>query len=131
MSDVIKMTGRLLVFDKPDINRNIFPKGCEITFPEKVPVIRNFQFDRPDAVLGSATVTKDEKGLVCDVELTNFDRNVLHEYFGDELYIGGYYDQAKMGYKNGVKIINKARLVCIGTVFDPADVELKIVLKED
>lgn len=129
--DMIKMTGVLQCFDKPDANGYCFPKDCEITFPEKVPVVREFRHYDPTAVLGSATVIKDERGLVCDVCIfANIDRDTLREYFHDELFIGGYYTGIKTHSENGVQIVDKASLKAIGTTFSPADPELKMVVKE-
>ena len=129
--DIIKMTGRLLCFDKPDAIGCYFPKNCDITFPEKVPVVREFRHYDPTAVLGSATVTKDERGLVCDVCIfANIDRDTLREYFHDELFIGGYYTGIKTHSENGVQIVDKASLKAIGTTFGPVDPELKMVVKE-
>lgn len=96
MMDMIKMKGRLLLFDKPTSNRTLFPKDCEITFAEKVPVIWNFQFNDPGAVLGSGHAMRDEKGLICEVELTRSDTiiDTLREFDG-KLPIGGYYSYGK------------------------------------
>ena len=123
---MIKMKGRLLLFDTLDKTGLFFPQNCELTYPEKVPVIREFSYDDPDAVLGSATVSKDEKGLVCDVELINFDRDVLLRAFNDELYIGGYYDAVDSWYADDRRMITKAALLGISTVFAPAHEEMKM-----
>ena len=131
MNETIKMTGRLLVFDKVDKLGLLFPKDCEITFPEKVPVALYFHFMNPNEVVGNASVMKDERGLICDVELTNFDRDILHNTCNDELYIGGFYRQLKKHRANGVDIIDKVTLRGIGIILGPADDELKITLKED
>lgn len=135
MNDVIKMEGRLLLFDKPSMNGILFPKDCEITFPEKVPVVYEFQFDKPGAVIGNAIVTKDEKGLLCDVELTNFDRDVLRNYFFDKLFVGGYYHKVKLRlpekrFTDGVTIVDKATLAAISTTLTPADLASEIMVKE-
>ena len=39
MMDTTKMKGRLLLFDKHTSNKTLFPKNCEITYAEKIPVI--------------------------------------------------------------------------------------------
>ena len=130
MSNTIKMTGRLLIFDKVDNIGLLFPKDCKITYPERIPFIRDFATYDPTAVLGSAKVHEDERGLVCDVELTNFDRDVLKELH-DELPIGGYYNKVKQHGENGVQVIDSVNLVGISTTFGPADDELKIRVVED
>lgn len=131
MSKMVKMTGRLLLFDKIDKLGLIFPKDCELTYPEKCPVAWQFKFNEPTLVMGTASVTKDEKGLICDVELTNFDRDILHNVFHDESYIGGYYNKIKRHKENGATIIDKCNLVGIGITLGPADEEMKMVVKEE
>ena len=125
------MKGRLLLFDTLDKTGLFFPKNCELTYPEKVPVIREFSYDDPDAVLGSATVSKDEKGLVCNVELTNFDRDILRNEFNDEIYIGGYYDAVDSLYADDRRIITKAALLGVSTVFASAHEEMKMKVEKE
>lgn len=132
MSDVIKMQGRLLIFDKPSKTNIVFPRDCEISISsEKFPVVWEFNSGDPSALKGSASVTQDEKGLICDVWLTNFDRELLYDTFHDELYIGGYYNNIKCHVENGVTVIDKARLLSIGITLSPADDEIKMVVKEE
>lgn len=42
MNDAIKMTGRLLLFDKETYGRYIFPKDCEIAYAEKFLLFGSF-----------------------------------------------------------------------------------------
>lgn len=131
---MIKMSGRLLIFDKTDNISLRFPKECKLSYPEEVPFIHNFNYNDPGAVLGIARVTEDEKGLLCEVDLTNtsfIDRDILHNEFHDELCIGGYYINVKRHQENGATIIDEARLVSISTTFGPADDELRIRVMED
>ena len=64
--DPINMIGRLLIFDKPDKLDRLFPKDCKISFPEKVPVTYQFQMNDPAMLLGSADISRDERGLICN-----------------------------------------------------------------
>lgn len=133
MSDIIKMRGRLLLLDEVDLCNRKFSKDCEITIPEKVPVIRDFRFNDPGSVIGSAIVKKDERGYICEAEITNFDRDVLRESFHDRFYIGGYYDHVKLSHddETGVDVVTKATLRCVGTTLQPSDMDLKMVVVEE
>ena len=132
MSESIKMSGRLLIFDKPSVNGILFPKECEISFPEKCPIIYEFSTRDPNAILGNAYISKDERGLICDVILTNpvLDRSVLHDKFNNELSIGGYYVSVKQHCRYGIRVVDKASLKMVSVTSTPADDELKIVIKE-
>lgn len=132
MSDVIKMKGRLLLFDKPTSNRTLFPKDCEITYAEKVPVIWDFQFNDPGAVLGSGHVMRDEKGLVCEVEFIRSDTiiDILREFDG-VLPIGGYYSHVKSHQKDGLRVFESGCLTCIGVTLGPVDEEYRMRVVEE
>lgn len=121
MSDVVHMSGRLLLFDKVDRNGYIWPKDCTLEFPEKIPVAWDFKFTYPEEIHGFATVIKDDKGLICDVELYNCDY--------EELGVGGMYCGVDKHRKNEYLVIDKAKLCGIGIGIVPADDELKIFLK--
>ena len=132
MKDVITMKGRLLLFDKPNSNKTLFPKNCEITYAEKVPVVWEFQFNEPSAVLGSGHVTRDEKGLICKAEITPSDAivNILHKSDG-ELPIGGYYSGVKSHQENYLRIFDGGRLTCIGVTLSPVDEEYRMRIVEE
>ena len=63
----MKLEGRILLFDTVNKNRDIFPKDCEITIPEKLPL--TWQFHHQE-VIGMAEVIKDDLGLIAKVEIT-------------------------------------------------------------
>lgn len=132
MNDAIKMTGRLLLFDKETYGGYIFPKDCEITYAEKVPVIWDFRFNDPGSVMGSGHVMRDEKGLVYEAELTRTDAivDILREFDG-ELPIGGYYYGVKSHQKDGLRVFESGCLACIGVTLSPVDEEYRMrVVKE-
>ena len=56
-----------LLFDTVNKNRDIFPKDCEITIPEKLPL--TWQCHHQE-VIGMAEVIKDDLGLIAKVEIT-------------------------------------------------------------
>ena len=80
---MIKLEGRLLNLDSVDICGRKWAKDCKISFPDKVPVLDNFNYDRPP--LGSAEIIKDDCGLSCKVTLPDEFR------IQDEYYVGGCY----------------------------------------
>ena len=132
MIDTIKMKGRLLLFDKPTSNKTLFPKNCEIAYAEKIPVVWEFRFNDPGSVLGSGYVTMDEKGLICEAELTRTDAiiDILREFDG-ELPIGGYYSCVKSHHENRLRIFDCGRLTCIGITLEPVDEEYRMRVVEE
>ena len=131
MKDIITMKGRLLLFDKPTSNKTLFPKDCEIIYAEKVPVVWEFRFNAPGSVMGSGHVMRDEKGLVCEAELTRTDAivDILREFDG-ELPIGGYYYGVKSHQGNHLRIFDSGRLTCIGVTLSPVDEEYRMRVVE-
>lgn len=134
MSEHIKMHGRLLLFDV--IHRvnfiHMFPKDCEITYPEKVPFVYDFEFNNPDRVLGYATITKDEKGLICDAVINNvIDRDILRETFNNELPIGGFYNKTSHHQEEHIRVFDRLNLVAIGVTLGPVHEDYKLVLSEE
>ena len=132
MMDTIKMKGCLLLFDKPTSNRTLFPKDCEITYAEKIPVIWDFRFNDPGAVLGSGHVMRDEKGLICEAELTRSDViiDILREFDG-ELPIGGYYYEVKSHQEAELRVFESGCLTCIGVTLSLVDEEYRMRVVED
>ena len=132
MMDTIKMKGRLLLFDKPTSNRTLFPKSCEIAYAEKVPVIWDFRFNDPGSVMGSGHVMRDEKGLICEVELTRTDMivDILREFDG-VLPIGGYYSHVKSHQDDNLRVLESGYLRCIDVTLDPVDEEYRMRVVEE
>ena len=125
--DAIKMKGRLLLFDKPTLSKTLFPKNCEVIYPEKIPVIFEFRFGDPRAAFGSGCVMRDEKGLICEVELTRSDVliDILHEFNGD-IPIGGFYSHVKSHQENGLRVFESGCLRAIGVTLSPVDEEYRL-----
>ena len=109
-----------------------FLKNAKFHFQKKCPVIYEFSTRDPNAILGNAYISKDERGLICDVILTNpvLDRSVLHDKFNNELSIGGDYVSVKQHCRSGIRVVDKASLKMVSVTSTPADDELKIVIKE-
>lgn len=125
--ETIKMKGRLLLFDKPTSNKTLFPKNCEIAYPEKIPVIFEFRFGDPRAAFGSGCVMRDEKGLICEVEITpgNAVIDILSEFDG-EIPIGGFYSPVKSHQENGLRVFESGCLRAIGVTLSPVDEEYRM-----
>ena len=132
MMSTIKMKGRLLLFDKPTSNRTLFPKDCEITFAEKIPVIWDFRFNDPGSVMGFGHVMRNENGLICEVELTRSDAivDILREFDG-VLPIGGYYNGVKSHQEVGLRVFESGCLTCIGVTQYPVDEEYRMRVVEE
>ena len=132
MMDTIKMKGRLLLFDKPTSNRTLFPKDCEIVYAEKIPVIWDFRFNDPGSTMGFGHVMRDEKGLICEVDLNKSDViiDILREFNG-ELPIGGYYYGVKSHQETELRVFESGCLICIGVTLDPVDEEYRMGVVEE
>lgn len=118
---MFEATCNLLIFDKVDKNRNLFPKDMEIKMPEKVPVLSDAgRANRPDCVIGNASVRRNETGLETDVIFTSEKlEDSLKELIHDrKLYISGYYTTVKSHEKDGLRIIDSMRLASTFITFD-------------
>lgn len=131
MGENIKMKGRVILLDEVDNLGMKFSKDCELTYLEKVPIVHNFEFHKPDGVFGNAEVSKDEYGLVCDAVMTHPVINEILPETNNELPIGGYFRKVKEHYEDGVRVIDKAQLVSISITFGPASDKYKLVLVEE
>ena len=131
MKYIITMKGRLLLFDKATSNKTLFPKNCEITYAEQVPVVLEFRFNDPGSVIGSGHVMRDNRGLICEAEITPSDViiDILRELDG-ELPIGGYYSRVKSHQGNHLCIFDSGRLTCIGITLSPVDEEYRMRVVE-
>lgn len=122
----MKLQGRILLFDKVNLNRDIFPKDCKLTIPEKVPLTWNFDRNGP---IGVAEVTSDDIGLVATAETFSNDiRDVLTD---SKIGAGGYYTGVKKHEENGVIIIDEARLAAVGLVLEPVREEYSMELVKE
>ncbi len=120
---MVKMSGKLLIFDEQDKCGRVFPKNCNLTIPDKIPVTLKFSKE-PEAILGNASVVKKPDCVIADVEL----RALPSRKFSDELYVGGYYDKILKHEEDGVTVIDSARLCGMSIIpkEQSADLEMKI-----
>lgn len=117
---MIKLEGRVLLFDEINGLSNKFPKNCEIIIPEKVPLTWDFEHDKP---IGFATPIRDDKGIYATAETFS------NEYIGIEdiqdiltdgkIGVGGYYRINKMHKEGELDIIDEATLLDISLTLAP------------
>lgn len=120
----MKYEGRLLNLGTVDKCDRKFSEDCIIDFPDKVPVTFNFRSGL-GSVLGVAEVSRDEKGLGCNVVFH-------HESFTDgSYYVGGRYDHVRTHMEGSITVIDSCRLIEMSITLDPADENLKIVRCEE
>lgn len=124
---MLKGYARLMLFEETDKIAHRFSKDCNITYPEAVPVLWNFQRSSPGDVLGTAFIKRDEKGLTCDVKLPNAPLLLADEKLG----IGGFYCGIKTHDENGVTVIDKAILRAVSITLSPAHDEYRLFLYDD
>lgn len=117
---MIKFKGRLLNFDSVDACNRKWSKDCKITFPDKVPVMYNFEYGIPP--IGTAEISKDDEGLSCEATL---DCLILTR---DEYYVGGHYNDVKSHLEGSITVIDSCRLMSMSIIPEDqvADRNLKI-----
>lgn len=125
MSETIKMHGRLLLFDIVDECNWMIPKDCKIEYPEKVPFLNRItDYNNASAVVGNATIYKDDLGLVCDVN--------LYETLNDgNLHIGGIFRNSVFHGDNGIRVFDEINIYGIGIIYNPANEEYKLNVVEE
>lgn len=102
----MKIEGRLLLFDVENADGSRISSDCKIDIPEKVPIVKDLNTRDPNNCIGSASVSKDEKGLIFTGDIPdNFDTN---DYPG----CGGYYTDVT--YLNTTLV--SMQLKCVGLV---------------
>ena len=116
----MKLQGRILLFDKVNLNNDIFYASCNITIPEKVPLTWDFKQDK---IIGSAKATIDDIGITFISETLSNDMigvDDLRSIFENrKIGVGGFYTNVKYHKDGNFKIIDKARLFEIALVPDP------------
>lgn len=129
---MIKLEGRVLLFDVINQLSNKIPKDCKLTMPEKVPLTWNFEHDKP---IGFATPIRDDKGIYATAETFS------NEYIGIEdirdiltdgkIGVGGYYIINKRHNEGELDIIDEATLLEIGLTLAPVREEYYFKIVEE
>lgn len=113
----IKFIGRLLNLGTTDKCGRIWAENCKLEFPEKVPVIYNF--NKKNAMpIGRAEIFRDEKGLSCEVV---FDDPIINQFLmciGDpiDIYIGGEYMACKWDDDGEQIVVHECKLVSVSII---------------
>ena len=115
------LTGRLLSFDKKDLNDCIFPKNCEIFIPERVPLLMEYKRDDPSDLIGSAVVKRDDNGLICEIDVFRYDVDKIKSVFNNNVYVGGLYNHVESHMENDIRIIDSMNLQAVSITLLPAD----------
>ena len=130
---MIKLEGRILLFDTVNINMDIFPKNCKIDIPEKVPLTWDFNHEQ---VIGFTKVTKDDKGLIAKAE--TFSNEIigvedLSSIFEDGKFgVGGFYTNVKKHSDGSFIVVEEAKLREVALVIAPVNEEYSFeIVKED
>ena len=127
---MIRLEGRILLFDVVNSSCDKIPKNCDIYIPEIVPLCWNFDHT---FCIGRAKVAKDEIGLVCSAEIIDnpyiSEEGIRKLLDNSSFGAGGFYNNVKMHLENGMKIIEKASLREVSLTLAPVHKEyfLKIV----
>lgn len=130
---MIKLEGRILLFDTVNKNRDIIPKDCKITIPEKVPLEWDFQHEK---IIGIAEVIKDNLGLIAKAEIipnAHINEDGIKSIFENGKFgAGGFYNRVQKHSDGSFIIIDEATLRSIALVLAPVHEEyyLKIVEEE-
>lgn len=128
----MKLQGRILSFEKVNLNRDIFYKDCKLTIPEKVPLTWDFNLYKP---IGIAEVTVDNEGLIATAETFSNEELGVTDIRGiltdDQIGAGGHYTGVKRHEENGVIVIDEARLAAVGLVLAPVREEYLLKLVEE
>ena len=93
----MKIKGTLLKFNKIIAGYHIFPKGCKIHIPDKVPLIYDFNFDQ--VPYGMATVTRTDTGLEMVADICEGAAEIV-KAAAPLCGIGGFYTEVKFKEQN-------------------------------
>lgn len=126
----MKLEGRILLFDTVNKNRDIFPKDCKITIPEKIPLTWDFHYDQ---ILGIAEVIRDDLGLIAKAEIISNayikEEDLKSIFENGKIGAGGFYNRVKKHNDGSFIVVDEATLCSVALVLAPVHEEyyLKIV----
>lgn len=108
MSEVL-VKSNLLIFDKQDVNNNIFPKKCNITLPEKVPVY----IDDAYTLIGLITsYNVSDSKIEIQAKINGFEEDLLKKIITDgNVYIAGWYKVNASHTEDGATIMDDLELL--------------------
>lgn len=110
------LEGTILIFDTRYNDRYVFTKETKLSYPEKVPVAWNFEFNNPSLIVGTAEVHVSGNILIATITTTNpiFEQVMMDRTFA---WCGGHFTHCK-GHQSpfGDSIIDEAVLWGIGVL---------------
>ena len=127
------LEGRILLFDVVNKSGDVFTKDCKIDIPEAVPLTFDFN---PHKVIGSANVTRDDKGLFAKAETFSngfIGAEDLRSTFEDgKIGAGGFYNLIKIHNEGSIMEVDEAKLNEVALVLKPVNEEysFEIIEKE-
>ena len=130
---MIKLEGRILLFDTVNKNRDIFSKDCKIDIPEKVPLTWNFNHAQ---VIGFANATKDDKGLVAKAETFSNEfigvEGLSSIFENGKIGAGGFYTNVKKHSDGSFIVVDEAKLCEVALVLAPVNEKYSFeIVKEE
>lgn len=125
---MIKMHGTILELGTLDMGKLTFPKDCEITHPEKVPIKDGFEGYKTEVHnIGTGVISKDGDKFVIDAEIYDKYADIIDKYeraFDGHVPIGSQYIRIESDRERGIQIVNKAHLKYIACTIQSANEEL-------
>lgn len=125
---MVQIKGKLLSFDKVNVNGSVFSKDCKISYPGKVPIIWEFE-PTIQNVLGNAKIIKED-GLYFDGELVNRDIIKVIQEDSANLGVGGYYTDVKRNANGDITNAN-LRYISITSAPVSSDYKFEVIESED
>lgn len=124
------LEGPVLIYGHVSRNNFVLTDSTIINYPEKIPVVWNYEFGNPELVLGYAEISKVDNGLCATVTITNeIFESVM--YNQGKVYCGGYYRCNKSHVlSDGVRCVDKANLLALG-IYIAGDDWLYLKVKEE
>lgn len=108
----MEIEGRLLNFETIDRFGCRISKDCKIDIPDVVPIIDKFNMSNPNAVIGHASVSRDENGL-------SISGTILNEALTLDTGIGGYFTILETKKVRDVNVVTDCKLRGIGVTDHP------------
>lgn len=128
---MIKLEGRVLLFDVINQSSDKIPKDCKLAIPEKVPLTWDFEHDKP---IGFVIPIRDDKGIYATAETFSNEyigiENIRDILTGGKIGVGGYYRINKMHKEGELYIIDEATLLEIGLTLGPVREEYYFKIME-
>lgn len=126
--DNMILEGPVLIYGRVSLNNFVLNDSTIINYPEKMPVVWNYEFGNPESVLDYAEISKVENGLWATVHVSNeLLKCVMHDR--GKIYCGGYYLCHKSHtLSDRVRCVDKANLMALG-VYETGDEWLYLKVK--